>query len=162
MMTKRIRLSLLTALWLACGSCALVPRLYRSPRPDPEVASVAAVLFAKRALVDLSQPDAYSRLSEGMRREFNFEQYIELLSRQHPKGFPSELSAAEYETTSDPKALFIWLTGEAGGEHFYYRLRVEGTDATGYNVAEVWRVARLPATPPRRQLSTRRSTDDLR
>jgi hypothetical protein len=32
------------------------------------------------------------------------------------------------------KAIYIFLTGENSGEHFYYRLTMEGTATTGYRV----------------------------
>ena len=162
-MRKYIWASIVSAVLLGCNSCIpiLIP-IPTSAKHDPDLAATIAVLFVKEAFIDLNQPGAYNFLSEDMQRSASLEQYINMVARLHPNGFPNEVTAAEYESASGKDAMFIWLYGKRGEENFYYRLKMEGTTETGYKVAEMLRVVRLPSSQSRKPLLARRSTVGLR
>jgi hypothetical protein len=163
MMRKYIWASILGAVLLGCNSCISVRfTLPVSAKADPDQAATAAILFAKEAFIDLNQPGAYDFLSEGMRRHASLEQYINMIARMHPDGFPDEVTAAEYEAAPGEDAMFIWLYRQGREESFYYRLKMEATAETGYKVAEMVRVAKLHASQSRKPLPVRRSTVGLR
>jgi hypothetical protein len=44
------------------------------------------------------------------------------------------VKALEYEPMAGEKAIYIFLTGQDSGEHFYYRLALEGAANTDYRV----------------------------
>ena len=161
-MRKYIRAAILSAVLLVSNSCVPILRIPTSTKPNPDRAAISAIFFAKEAFIDLNQPGAYEFLSEELRRKFSLDQYINVIAQMHPKRFPKEVTATEYEPVPDKEAVYIWLYGENGDEKFYYRLRMEGTTATGYKVAEMLRVVRLPATQSRKPLPTSRSTAGLR
>ena len=160
-MRNHLRIAVVGAILLGCNSCIFITPIFTPPRHNPDAAAHRAVVFAREALIDRNQPVAYDYLSEKMRRKLSFDQYIDMLIRMHPKSFPVEVTAAEYEPAPDKQALFIWLTGVYRGEQFYYRLRLEGTTEAGYKVAEMLRVVRLPASQSRAPLPVRRSTAGL-
>ncbi|HEY9403337.1 MAG TPA: hypothetical protein VIQ24_11780 [Pyrinomonadaceae bacterium] len=163
MMRKYIWASILGAVLLGCNSCISVRfTMPASAKHDPDLAATAAILFAKEAFIDLNQPEAYDFLSDGMRRHASLEQYINMIARMHPDGFPDEVTAAEYEAAPGEDAMFIWLFRKGREESFYYRLRMEVTAEMRYKVAEVERVDKLPASQSRKPLPARRSTAGLR
>jgi hypothetical protein len=52
------------------------------------------------------------------------------------------------------KAIYVFLTGENSGEHFYYRLTMEGTAPTGYKVLRLDRAAQpYPSSNERKRFS---------
>lgn len=162
MMNKYIRASIASAVLLACNSCINIRiPISRSDHHDPDFAAMTAVVFAKEAFIDLNQPEAYSFLSEEMQRSASLDQYINKIARMHPKAFPAEVTAEEYEKVQGKDAILIWLYGKKGDENFYYRLRMDGTIETGYKVAEMMRLVQPPSSLSRRALVGRRSTATL-
>lgn len=162
-MRKHIWASVVSAALLSCMSCIPIPiPISTSTTHDPDLAATKAVLFVKEAFIDLNQPGAYDFLSEEMRRSASLEQFINMVARMHPNGFPLEITAAEYESTPRNDAMFIWLYGKGADESFYYRVRMEGTTETGYKVAEMLRMVRLPSSQSRKMLLAPRSTVGLR
>ena len=161
-MRKFIKASIISAILLGGNSCIPIFRVLRYDKHDPDMAAFTAILFAKEAFIDLNQPDAYDFLSEEMKRRTSLDQYIILIGRMHPKAFPHQLTATEYEQTPGKEALFIWLYGEKGEEKFYYKLMMEGIAASGYKVGEMIRVVKPSASSLRKSLPVTRSTSELR
>ena len=101
---------------------------------DEVLAARRAVEFAQVAFVKHDIENGYALLSDSTKRYVSLEKFKEVLSRLHPKAFPISVTASEYEPMLGEKAIYIFLRGENSGEHFYYRLTMEGTAATGYRV----------------------------
>lgn len=101
---------------------------------DEVLAGRRAVEFAQVAFVKHDVENSYALLSDSTKRHVSLEKFKEVLSRLHPKAFPASVTASEYEPMLGEKAIYIYLVGENSGEHFYYRLTMEGTATTGYRV----------------------------
>lgn len=106
---------------------------------DESSAGTRAVEFAQVAFVKQDIENGYAMLSESTRRYVSLEQFKEVLSKLHPRAFPTQVTATEYEPMAGEKIMHIYLIGENSGEHFYYRLAMEGTAATGYRVLRIYR-----------------------
>ena len=101
---------------------------------DESSARKKAEEFARVAFVKQDVENGYALLADGTKRYVSQEQFKAVLSKLHPKAFPKTVTALEYEPMPGEKAIYIFLTGENSGEHFYYRLTMEGTATTGYKV----------------------------
>jgi hypothetical protein len=113
---------------------------------DASSAGKKAEEFAQVAFVKQDVENGYGLLADGTKRYVSREQFKAVLSKLHPKGFPKTVTALEYEPMPGEKAIYIFLIGENSGEHFYYRLTMEGTGTTGYKVLRLDRAAQ-PYSP---------------
>ena len=101
---------------------------------DAASAGRKAEEFAKVVFVKQDFEHGYGLLADGTKRYVSLEQFKMVLSKLHPKAFPRTVKALEFEPMPGEKAIYIFLTGENSGEHFYYRLTMEGTATSGYKV----------------------------
>ena len=106
---------------------------------DETTAAKSAFEFARVAFVKRDIENGYALLSDSAKRYVSLEKFKEVLSRLHPKAFPTSVTASEYEPVPGEKAMHIYLTGENSGERFYYRLTMEGAATTGYRVVRFYR-----------------------
>ena len=90
--------------------------------------------FVDVAFVRNDSERGYTLLAPATKRYVSLEQFKHVLSRLHPQGPPRNARAIEYEPMQGEKAVYIYLTGEHSGAHFYYRITMEGTAATDYRV----------------------------
>lgn len=121
---------------------------------DPTSAAKKAEEFAQLAFVKQDVETGYGLLADGTKRYVSREQFKAVLAKLHPKGFPKTVTALEYEPMPGEKAIFIFLTGENSGEHFYYRLTMEGTGTTGYKVLRFDRAGQpYPSSNDKKRLS---------
>jgi hypothetical protein len=112
-----------------------------SIKHDEVSAGKKAEEFARVAFVKQDIESGYALLADGTKRYVSQEQFKAVLSKLHPKAFPKSVKASEYEPMPGEKAIYIFLTGENSGEHFYYRLTMEGTATTNYKVLRLDRAA---------------------
>jgi len=121
---------------------------------DAALAGKRAVEFAKIAFVRQDAEKAYALLSSNTKRYVPFEKFKETLSRLHPSGHPSKVSAIEYEPMPGEKAIYIYITGEDTSGPFDYTLTMEGTASTDYRVSKFTRgVSYLPSTTEKKRFS---------
>jgi len=118
---------------------------------DEVLAGRRAVEFAQVAFVKHDIENGYALLSDSTKRRVSLEKFKEVLSRLHPKAFPTSVTASEYEPMLGEKAIYIYLVGENSDEHFSYRLTMEGTATTGYRVLSLDRGSGLYRPSNRRQ-----------
>jgi hypothetical protein len=110
--------------------------------------------FARVAFVKQDVENGYALLADGTKRYVSQEQFKAVLSKLHPKAFPKTVTALEYEPMPGEKAIYVFLTGENSGEHFYYRLTMEGTATTGYKVLRFDRAGQsYPSSNERKRFS---------
>jgi hypothetical protein len=120
---------------------------------DASSAGKKAEEFAQVVFVKQDIENGYGLLADGTKRYVSREQFKAVLSKLHPKAFPKTVNALEYEPMPGEKAIFIFLTGENLGEHFYYRLTMEGTATTGYKVLRFDRAGQpYPASSDKKRL----------
>ena len=121
---------------------------------DASSAGKKAEEFAQVAFVKQDVENSYGLLADGTKRYVSLEQFKAVVSKLHPKGFPKTVTALEYEPMPGEKAIFIFLTGENSGEHFYYRLTMEGTATTDYKVLRLDRASQpYPASSDKKRLA---------
>ena len=121
---------------------------------DEASAGKKAEEFAQLVFVKQDVENGYALLAEGMQRYVSREQFKTVISKLHPQAFPKTVTASEYEPMPGEKAVYIFLTGENSGEHFYYRLTMEGTATTGYKVLRLNRADQpYPSSNEKKPLS---------
>jgi hypothetical protein len=101
---------------------------------DPKRAAMRAEEFAQTVFVRRDFDTGYTLLSDGARRYVPPEKFKETVIRSHPKNFPTTVAATDYEPMSGEKAIYVYLTGENGGERFNYTVTLDGTAASDYKV----------------------------
>ena len=111
--------------WLGCA---------RSIPHDERAAAEKAEEFARVAFIRQDMASGYALLADGTKRYVTLPQFKAVVERLHPRTLPKTVKATEYEPMVGENAIYIFLTGENSGEHFYYRLIMEGTATTGYRV----------------------------
>jgi hypothetical protein len=111
--------------WLGCAG---------SVHHDETAAAEKAEEFARIAFVQQDIANGYGLLADGTKRYVSLAQFKAVVERLHPRTLPKTVTATEYEPMVGENAIYIYLTGENSGEHFYYRLIMEGTATTGYRV----------------------------
>jgi len=110
--------------------------------------------FARNAFVKQDIENGYALLADGTKRYVSLAQFKEVVSKLHPKAFPKTVIASEYEPMAGEKAIYIFLMGENSGEHFYYRLTMEGTATTGYKVLRLDRAGQpYPSSNEKKRFS---------
>jgi hypothetical protein len=115
---------------IACGDAI---------KHDPVLAGRRAEEFARVTFVRRDFERGYDLLSDSGRRYVSLDKFKETVSRLHPKAYPLSVKALEYEPMAGEKAAYIFVTGQDSGEHFYYRLTLEGDANTDYRVVRFTR-----------------------
>ena len=124
---------------------------------DPSSAGKKAEEFAQVVFVKQDVENGYGLLADGTKRYVSREQLKAVLSKLHPKAFPKTVTALEYEPMPGEKAIYVFLTGENSGEHFYYRLTMEGTATTGYKVLRLDRAGQpYPPSNEKKRFSSQK------
>jgi hypothetical protein len=106
---------------------------------DEDKAAEEAEKFAQVAFVQHDPQAAYTVFSEEMKKEITFAIMADTLKKLHPTGYPTHVSATEFEPMPGQPAMNIFLRGKRDNEDFYYRLVMKGTVDTGYRVAGFFR-----------------------
>jgi len=105
---------------------------------DEALAAKRAVEFAEAVFVQNDIEKGYRLLSDGTRRHVPIEKFKETVRRMHPKGYPTSVTAREFEPMpGGEKAIYIFLTGDSSGDRFDYKLTLEGSAATDYRVTNL-------------------------
>jgi len=105
---------------------------------DEALAAKRAVEFAETVFVQNDIDKGYRLLSDGARRHVPLEKFKETVTRMHPKGYPTSVTAREFEPMpGGEKAIYIFLTGDGSGDRFDYKLTLEGSAATDYRVTNL-------------------------
>lgn len=106
-------------------------------RHDDDLARKRAIEFAEVALVKRDFDKGYALLSSGAKSHVPVEKFRETLSRLHPDGYPTRITATGYKPMFNEKAIYVYLSGEASGKQFQYTITMEGTAASDYRVSIV-------------------------
>jgi hypothetical protein len=101
---------------------------------DHKLAAKRAEEFAQVVFVSQDFEKSYAMLSDSGKRYVPLEKFREAVVKSHPKNYPTKIAATDYEPMAGEKAIYIYLTGENSGEHFYYTLILDGTATTDYKV----------------------------
>jgi hypothetical protein len=104
---------------------------------DENRAAERAIEFARVALIDKNFEKAYELLAAGGKRHISLEKFKETITRLHPRGFPTKVTAMEFQPMPGEKAIWIYLVGQNPEEQFYYRLTMDGTASGDYKVLTI-------------------------
>ena len=118
---------LLTAAWLT--GCA------ESTKQDENLAAQRAIEFAGIVLVNKNFDQGYQLLSDGGKRHISLAKFKETMTRLHPRGFPTTVTAKEYQPMPGENALWIYLNGQNPDMH--YRVTMEATASGDYKVLTI-------------------------
>ena len=120
--------SLMLALSVLVAGCA------ESTKHDENLAAKRAIEFAQVTLINKNLDKGYELLAAGGKRHISLDKFKETVTRLHPRGFPTKITAKEYQPMPGEKAMWIYLTGQNGEDQFQYRLTMEVTDNGDYKV----------------------------
>ena len=130
-----------TELYNACSFLALSLLsgcMYAIPH-DEDAAAKKAAAFALVAFINHDVQASYALLAEDARRNITLERYADAMKQLHPFGFPTTVTAIQYEPILGQRALSIILVGQNGEQKFFYRLVMFGTSDAGYAVGGFFR-----------------------
>lgn len=125
-MFRALTMSLVAVVWLT--GCA------ESTKQDENLAAQRAIEFAQIVLVNKNFEQGYQLLSDGGKRHISLAKFKETMTRLHPRGFPTTVTAKEYQPMPGENALWIYLSGQNPEDQFNYRLTMEATPSGDYKV----------------------------
>ncbi|HEU4638498.1 MAG TPA: hypothetical protein VFS84_06570 [Candidatus Binatia bacterium] len=118
---------LLAVFWLT--GCA------ESPKQNENFAAQRAIEFARIVLVNKDFDKGYELLADGGKRHISSAKFKETMARMHPRGFPTTVTAKEYQPMPGENALWIYLNGQ--NPEMHYRLTMEATASGDYKVLTI-------------------------
>jgi hypothetical protein len=118
---------LLTVIWFT--GCA------ESIKQDENLAAQRAIEFARIVLVDKKFDQGYELLSDSGKRHISLAKFKETMTRLHPRGFPTTVTAKEYQPMPGENALWIYLNGQ--NPEMHYRLTMEATASGDYKILTI-------------------------
>jgi hypothetical protein len=101
---------------------------------DVDLARKRAVEFAETVFVRRNLDKGYALLADKVRSYVPMEKFNEKLTKMHPNGHPSNVTAVRAEPVLGEKIIHVSLHGEGGGGQFEYGITVVGTATTDYRV----------------------------
>jgi hypothetical protein len=123
--------ALMVALSALAASCA------ETIKHDEKLAGRRAIEFAQAVLINKNFDKGYELLADGGKRHIPAEKFIESMQRLHPRGFPTRVTAKEYEPMPGENAMWIYLVGQNSEDQFQYRVTVEATGNGDYKVLNI-------------------------
>ena len=111
---------------------------------DENMAAKRAVEFARVVLIDKNFERGYELLSDGGKRHVPLDKFKQTILSMNARGYPSRVTATDYEPMPGEQAIYIFLRGQSGDEQIQYRITLEGTAATGYKVLKIDQGAGFP------------------
>jgi len=128
---RALRFALLWTLAVIVFGCT------ESVKHDETLAGKRAVEFARAALIDKDLKKSYQLLSEGGKRHVPFDKFKQTILSMNARGYPSRVTATDYEPMPGEQAIYVFLRGQNGDEQIQYRITLEGTAAAGYKVLKI-------------------------
>ena len=111
---------------------------------DENMAAKRAVEFARVVLIDKNLERGYELLSDGGKRHVPLDKFKQTIVSMNARGYPSRVTATEYEPMAGEKAIYIFLRAQNGDEQVNYRVTLEGSAATDYKVLKIDQGAGFP------------------
>ncbi len=112
----------------------LISGCAQTVKHDQDAAARRAIEFAQAAFVDQRLDKAYELLSPGGKRHLSLEKFKETVNRMHSRGFPTKVTAKEFQPMPGENAIWIYLVGQNSEDQFGYRLTMEADRPGDYEV----------------------------
>jgi hypothetical protein len=141
---------------LVCLLAALVfPGCTKPIEHDEALAARRAVEFAEVSFVQQDLERGYALLSDAAKRYVPPDKFKETVSRLHPSGRATNVSATEYEPMPGENAIYIYVDLKNSAGRVAYTITMEGTAAADYKVSKIIRAdsSFLPSTKDRKRFS---------
>jgi hypothetical protein len=106
----------------------------QSIKHDEAAAARRAIEFAQAAFVDQNFDRAYDLLSAGGKRHLSLETFKQTVTRMHSRGYPTKVTAKEFQPMPGENAIWIYLVGQNSEDQFGYRLTMESDGHGDYKV----------------------------
>lgn len=107
----------------------------RLEHSETDAASVASTYLTK-LLIEQDVEAAHAMRDPESNEDVTAADLERWASMQAGAGDVTEIKATEYEISPDKAAIEVYLTGYSGSQVRYYRVRVRGTAAMGYQPSE--------------------------
>ena len=104
---------------------------------DEALAAKRALEFVRAAFIDKNLDKAYEMLSDSGKRHVPLDKFKQSIAAMHPRGYPTKVTAIEYEPMAGEKAIYIFMKGQNSEDQFGYRITLEGSADTDYRVLKV-------------------------
>ncbi len=108
-----------------------------SVRHDETLAAKRALEFTRVAFIDKNLDKAYELLSDGGKRHVPLDKFKQSIAAMHPRGYPTKLTAIEYEPMAGENAIYIFIKGQNSEDQFGYRITLQGSADSDYRVLKV-------------------------
>ena len=96
-----------------------------------------ALEFARIVLIDKNIEKGYALLAANGKRHVPIDKFKQTIEAMNARGFPSRVTAIDYEPMPGEQAIYIYLRGQAGDEAIQYRVTLEGSEADDYRVLKI-------------------------
>jgi hypothetical protein len=133
-MGNRFIVSWINATLILAGALVVLLGCAESTKQDETLAAKRAIEFAQVAFVDKNFDKGYEMLSDGGKRHLSLAKFKETVTRMHERGFPTKVTAKEYQPMPGENAIWIYLVGQNAEEQFQYRLTMDRNDRGDYQV----------------------------
>jgi hypothetical protein len=123
--------------WLTLALLTAFTSCVQSFKHDEVLAAKRALEFAQVVFLDKDLDKGYGLLAPGAKRHIPLDKFKQTITAMHPRSYPDQVTAVEYEPMAGEQAIYIFLTGRNGEAQFNYRVTMEGTADTDYKVLKI-------------------------
>ena len=113
---------------------ALATSCTESVKHDEDLAGKRAIEFVQAVLIEKNFTKGYELLDAGGKRHISRDKLEESITRLHPRGFPTRVTAKEYQPMPGENAIWIYLVGQNSEDQFQYRATMKGDGNGDYKV----------------------------
>ena len=121
----------------ACICLSLLTGCAKSIHHDEKLAAQRALEFARIVLIDKNADRGYELLSANGKRHVPLDKFKQTVAAMNARGYPTRVSATDYEPMPGEQAIYIYLRGQNGDEQTQYRVTLEGSSADDYRVLKI-------------------------
>ncbi len=136
-MGKPPRAELWRRLYCAGLCCFFLSACAQSIHHDERLAAKRALEFARVVLIDKNIEKGYALLAANGQRHVPFDKFKQTIEAMNARGYPTRVSATDYEPMPGEQAIYIYLRGQNGDESVQYRITLEGNAADDYRVLRI-------------------------
>lgn len=127
----------LSRTYAACICLLLLTGCAKSIHHDEKLAAKRALEFARIVLIDKNADRGYELLSTNGKRHVPLDKFKQTVASMNGRGYPTHVTATDYEPMPGESAIYIYLRGQNGDEQTHYRLTLEGSAADDYHVLKI-------------------------
>lgn len=109
----------------------------KSIHHDEKLAANRALEFARIVLIDRNAARGYELLSTNGKRHVPLDKFKQTVAAMNARGYPTRVTATDYEPMPGESAIYIYLRGQNGDESVQYRVTLEGSATDDYHVLKI-------------------------